>query len=155
MRQPYTVLVFPFRLTAAGAEFAIFRRSDDSNWQCVSGGVEGDETMSQAARRETAEETGLSNDRLMFKLNMVSGVEKNCFAASSHWPADLYIVPKHFYATRVVEEDSEIQLSDEHREFRWMSYDEAYATLCYDDDRTALWELNTRIVRGDMPVPEE
>jgi len=55
------VLVFLFRMTVtAGPEYAVFRRSDDANWQPVSGGVEDGEDLAAAARRETAEETGLS-----------------------------------------------------------------------------------------------
>lgn len=33
MRQPLQVIVFPFRVTAAGLEYAIFRRADDGCWQ--------------------------------------------------------------------------------------------------------------------------
>ncbi|MGH8795212.1 MAG: NUDIX domain-containing protein [Stackebrandtia sp.] len=150
MRQPYTVLVFPFRMTTAGPEYAIFRRSDDSNWQSVSGGVEDDEDLAAAARRETAEEAGLSDANPMYKLDMVSGVEKTCFSASKHWPDQLYIVPKHFFAMEVGPETS-VELSHEHHEFRWLTYDQAYAALRYDDDKTALWELNARIHADNLP----
>jgi dihydroneopterin triphosphate diphosphatase len=42
-------------------------------------------------------------------------------------------------------------LSHEHREFRWAPYDGASATLRYDDDKTALWELDARLRAGDLP----
>lgn len=45
MRQPRTVLVFPFRLTVDGPRYAIFQRADDDNWQSVSGGVEDDAVL--------------------------------------------------------------------------------------------------------------
>jgi dATP pyrophosphohydrolase len=155
MRQPLTVVVFPFRLVAGQPEYAIFRRADDANWQSVSGGVEGSETLTQAARRETAEETGLSGTRPLYRLDMVSGVEKTCFAASKYWPADLYIVAKHFFAMDLTDSDQDVKLSEEHHEFRWLAYDQAYATIRYDDDKTALWELNTRISHHDLPEPAE
>lgn len=154
MRQPVTVLVFPFRRTAGLPEYAIFRRADDSHWQSVSGGAEGAETLAQAARRETAEETGLSG-RPLYKLDMVSGVEKECFAASKYWPAGLYIVAKHFFAMDLTESEVNIKLSGEHHEYRWMTYGEAYTALRYDDDKTALWELNARIAHGDLPQPAQ
>jgi dihydroneopterin triphosphate diphosphatase len=154
MRQPLTVLVFPFRLGASGPQYAIFRRADDANWQSVSGGVEGAETLAQAARRETTEETGLPGTRPLYKLDMVSGVEKTCFAASEHWAADLYIVPKHFFAMDLTDSGADVRLSEEHHEFRWMDYDEAYGALRYDDDKTALWELNARLSHDDLPDPE-
>jgi dATP pyrophosphohydrolase len=155
MRQPLTVLVFPFRLVAGRPEYAIFRRADDASWQSVSGGVEGSETLTQTARRETAEETGLSGTQPLYKLDMLSGVEKECFAASKHWPADLYVVAKHFFAMDLTDSDQGVKLSDEHHEFRWMAYGEAYAALRYDDDKTALWELNARIGHDDLPGPKE
>lgn len=155
VRQPFTVLIFPFRLAPGRPEYAIFRRADDSNWQGVSGGVEGAETLVQAARRETAEETGLSGLRPLYKLDMVSGVEKACFAARKQWPASLYIVAKHFFAMDLTGSDGDVKLSGEHHEFRWMTCDEAYAALRYDDEKTALWELNARIGRDDLPEPGE
>ena len=41
-------------------------------------------------------------------------------------------------------------LSHEHSEFRWAPYGEASATLRYDDDKTALWELDARLRAGDL-----
>jgi dihydroneopterin triphosphate diphosphatase len=153
MREPFTVLVFLFRSTADGPRYAVFRRADDANWQSVSGGMETGETLRAAARRETLEETGMPATNPLYELDMVSGVEKSCFKAAEHWPADLYIVPKHFFAMDVTTENRPISLSDEHSEFRWMSYVEAYDALRYDDDKTALWELDTRLGRDDLPAP--
>jgi hypothetical protein len=38
VRQPLEVVVFPFRVTAAGPGYAVFRRADDGCWQGVAGG---------------------------------------------------------------------------------------------------------------------
>jgi hypothetical protein len=35
-------------------------------------------------------------------------------------------------------------------EFRWVPYEEASAALRYDDDKTALWELDARLRAGDL-----
>jgi 8-oxo-dGTP pyrophosphatase MutT (NUDIX family) len=59
IRQPCNVHVFVFRRTGPEPEYALFRRSDDGSWQSVAGGVEEDESLLQAARRETREESGL------------------------------------------------------------------------------------------------
>ncbi|MGW4801901.1 NUDIX pyrophosphatase [Nonomuraea sp. MG754425] len=146
------MLVFLFRGPAGRPEYAVFRRADDSHWQSVSGGVEEGEDLETAARRETAEESGLPANGPLFKLDMVSGVEKECFAASRFWPEDVYIVPKHFFAMDVTQEKAEIVLSREHHDVRWLPYEAAYETLRYDDDKTALWELDQRIRRADLPT---
>ena len=77
---------------------------------------------------------------------------KSCFAAAASWPAALYIVRKHFFAMDVSAEAEALELSAEHKEFGWFSYEEAYAALRYDDDKTALWELGQRITRQDLPL---
>lgn len=151
MRQPYQVLVFPFRTTAAGPQYAIFRRSDDANWQSVCGGMEDDEDLVTAARREAEEESGIVDRQPIYKLDMVSGVEKTCFAASRHWPENLYIVPKHYFAMDVSSGGDGITISAEHHEARWANYAEAYEALRYDDDKSALWELDARLRNGDLP----
>ncbi|MGP3966033.1 NUDIX hydrolase [Nonomuraea sp. 3N208] len=153
MRQPYTVLVFLFRTTAGLPEYAVFQRADDSHWQSVSGGVEEGEDLETAARREITEETGLPAAAPLFKLDMVSGVEKSCFAASKLWPENVYIVRKHFFAMDVTRDQAEIVLSLEHRDVQWLKYEAAYESLRYDDDKTALWELDQRIRRADLPTP--
>jgi dATP pyrophosphohydrolase len=154
VRQPRNVLVFLFRMTVtARPEYAVFRRSDDANWQPVSGGVEDSEDLITAARRESAEEAGLSGTSRIYQLDMVSGVEKACFAQSGNWPGQLYIVSKHYFAVDVDEETAAIRLSGEHDEFRWLAYEQAHAVLRYDDDKTALWELNARIGARDLREP--
>ncbi|MGW3344911.1 NUDIX hydrolase [Nonomuraea rubra] len=151
MRQPYNVVVFVFSKEAGRLEYALFQRADDGNWQGVSGGVEEGEDTATAARRETAEETGLRGAAPLYRLDMVSGVEKECFAAAELWPEDLYIVRKHYFAMDVSGRAGEIALSGEHRAVQWLSYEAAYASLRYDDDRTALWELDRRLYRGHLP----
>jgi dATP pyrophosphohydrolase len=48
VRQPLEVVVFPFRVTAAGPEYAVFRRADDGCRQGVAGGVEDGEDLPAA-----------------------------------------------------------------------------------------------------------
>lgn len=153
MREPFTVLVFLFRTTPDGPEYAIFRRADDTYWQSVSGGMETGKTLRAAARRETLEETGMPATNPLYQLDMTSGVEKTCFTAGQYWPTDLYIVRKHFFAMDVTGESRPVNLSDEHSEFRWMPYHEGHEALRYDDDKTALWELDARLQHEDLPAP--
>ena len=62
-RAPFQVLVFPWRRNDDGAfEYAIFKRSDDGNWQGLSGGGEDKEKPIVAARREANEEAGIPTE---------------------------------------------------------------------------------------------
>jgi dihydroneopterin triphosphate diphosphatase len=151
MRQPAQVIVFLFRVKAGGAEYAIFRRSDNGCWQSVAGGVEEGEDLFAAARREAREESGLRDQSPIYKLDMVSGVAKTFFAARDQWADDLYIVTKHFFAMDASRDPSAVVISAEHSEFRWVSYDDAFKTLRYDDDKTALWELDARLQDHRLP----
>jgi dATP pyrophosphohydrolase len=143
--------VFPFRIAAQGPRYAVFKRSDDGNWQGVAGGVEVGEDLVTAARREAEEEAGITDHHPIYKLDMISGVGKEGFAASSHWPESLYIVSKHFFAMDVSADTSQLTISAEHDEFRWASYAEAHQALRYDDDKNALWELDARLRNRDLP----
>ena len=114
--------------------------------------MEEGEDLVTAAHRETAEEAGLAGGNPVYKLDMVSGVARTCFAASRHWPAGLYIVAKHYFAMDVTRDPALVVISREHSEFRWAPYGEAHATLRYDDDKTALWELDARLRARDLPA---
>jgi dATP pyrophosphohydrolase len=61
-RAAFQFLVLPYRQSADGLQYALFRRADADYWQGVAGGGEADESPLQAARRETAEEAGLVGD---------------------------------------------------------------------------------------------
>jgi len=58
---------------------------------------------------------------------------------------DVVVVPMYFFA---MEFSGEILLSDEHTEYKWCTYKEAYDLIYWHDQKTALWELNQRLLRG-------
>ncbi|MEC8990461.1 MAG: hypothetical protein VX656_04385 [Candidatus Latescibacterota bacterium] len=43
--------------------------------------------------------------------------------------------------------DHEIVLSAEHAEVRWLNFDDAHQLAKYDGNKTALWELDQRLVQ--------
>lgn len=141
MRAPFQVLVIPFRLTAAGPEYAVLRRSDTGWWQFVAGGGEDTETPGEAATRETEEELGVAAE--VMRLDSMATVPKDCFIAADSWSQDVYVVPEHSFAVDVG--DSAITLSAEHTEVQWLQYEQAGRVLKWDSNRTALWELNERL----------
>src|SRR5262245_20238141 len=93
-RAPLQVLVLPFRRTPAWIEYALFRRAEQEGyWQGVAGGAERGESPLAAARRETREEAGLSEDLPYYRLTTSTYVPAYHFSARRYWPKDLYVLP--------------------------------------------------------------
>ena len=104
MRQPFQVIVFPFRFRADGrSEFLIGRRSDADLWQAISGGGEGEETTITAATRELKEETGLSGNGWI-KLDSTCMLPKTMFAGHELWTEHPYVIPEYAFAVQVAQE---------------------------------------------------
>jgi dihydroneopterin triphosphate diphosphatase len=143
MRAPYQVLIIPFRRASTGLAFAVLKRSDTGTWQFASGGGEDDETLIQAAQRETWEEIGIKVDGKLLALDSMTSIPKDCFHFEQPWASELYVVPEYSFAVDVG--SAEIVLSKEHTELRWVSYDEARTLLKWDSNRTALWEVTERL----------
>lgn len=38
----------------------------------------------------------------------------------------------------------------ENKLYKWVSFDEAYEKLKFDSNKTALWELNQRLLKSDL-----
>ena len=150
-RAPFQVHGFPFRKSAAGIyEYAIFRRPDDGYWQAIAGGGEDTESPVEAAKRETVEEAGIPSSADLFMLGTTASVPTFHFKARHLWPKGLYVIPAYYFAVRA--SDVEIALSHEHTEYRWVDYYGGVGLLHWDDDRTALWELNVRLLNDDLPA---
>jgi dATP pyrophosphohydrolase len=143
MRAPFQILVIPFRHAAAGPEFAVLRRSDADCWQFVAGGGDDGETPIQAAQRENREEIGITGR--FIPLDSVASIPKNSFPVAESWGDQVFVIPEHCFA--VDAGNSTIALSDEHTDYRWLSYEQASSLLKWDSNRTALWELNERLKR--------
>lgn len=149
-RAPLQVLVIPFRNTDAGLEYAVFHRADEAIWQFIAGGGEDTETALMAAQREAAEEAGIAGARRWLELDARASIRRTEFAQTEHWPTTLYVVPE--FAFGVEATGDTLCLSHEHDEVRWCTYAEAQALLGWDSNRTALWELNERLLpAGTVP----
>jgi len=145
-RAPFQVLVLPYRHNRAGLRYAVLRRAAATGgyWQFIAGGGEHGETRTQAAKREAFEEAGVPPGARFICLDTVTmmSVENVC---GFRWGPDVLVIPEFCFGVEM--SDADIQLSREHTEFRWMSYQSAMRRLRWDSNRTALWELNVRLRR--------
>ena len=145
MRAKYQVLIIPFRRKEEQIEFCVFKRKDMNIWQGIAGGGEEGETVIYSAKRELYEETSIK-DIEVIALDSISTIPSCHFKDSINWGKDLYVVPE--YAFTIELSNEEIVLSDEHKEYKWVKYDEAIELLQWDSNKTALWEINERIARN-------
>ena len=146
-RQPIQVHVYLFRKSHIGYEYAIFQRSDLTVcWQGICGGLEDDETIIEGARREIREESGIAEPFSLYRLKTTSFLPADIFSekAQKIWGDEIIVIPMYYFA---MEYDGEIALSDEHLQFKWMSYQDAQDVIYFDDQKTALYELNELLLR--------
>ncbi len=148
MRQPRQIHVFLYRKGECGWEYAVFLRSNLKNcWQGISGGVEDDETLVQAAQRELWEEAGITGDRPLHLLECVNSFPAEVIGKkhAARWGREVILVPIRYFAMPY---DGPVRLSDEHLEYCWLPYEAAAEKMYFPEQRTALYELNQRLLRG-------
>ena len=143
-RSPFQVLVFPFRRCEGRIEYAVFSRSDSECWQGIAGGGEDEEVPLAAARREAREEAGVPATARFIALQTKSSVPVTSFRESARWGEELFVVTEHCFGVEMPSAD--IRISGEHRTYQWVDYETALELLTYDGNKTALWELNQRLL---------
>ncbi|MGA4719892.1 NUDIX hydrolase [Fictibacillus nanhaiensis] len=147
MRAPYQVLVIPFICSENGVEYAILKRSDMKYWQGIAGGGENEENPEQTARREAFEETGLDEDCRLIPLDTVTSLPVEHIVGHFLWGEDVLVIPEYTFGIEVI--DQKLNLSKEHSIYKWVSYEDALSALKWDSNKTALWELHTRLKNRD------
>ena len=143
MREPYQILAIPYRIVDGTPLFCIFRRADGSYWQFIAGGGENGETPIEAAKRETKEEIGVKPNNIK-QLTCIAYVPAEVIAESrrQHWDKNTYVIPEYSFA---FECDLEPLLSNEHTEYKWLTYDEARKLLKWDSNKVAMYEINCQL----------
>lgn len=150
MRQPFQVLVIPFKVVNGSILYCILKREDLSCWQWIAGGGEEGETSLEAAIREANEELNISKESKYIKLDTRSSIRGDNFKPYNEklWPSSVYVVPEYSFAVEV-NDQNKLDISDEHKEYKWCGYTECLDMLEWDSNKTALWELNEKLTRDN------
>ena len=144
MRLPYQTLTILYRKDNNKILYSIFYRNSHPIWQFISGGGEDNETPIETVIREIKEETSLVVEKTKIKqLDSKTTIPVLNITGKYTWGNDVYVIPEYSFAVEIG--NSDIGLSNEHKEYKWVEYDEAMKNLKYDSNRTALWELNERL----------
>ncbi len=147
-RQAKQIHAYLYREKDGNYEYAIFQRADmEFCFQGVSGGVEGNESIEEAARREIFEEAGIKEKLPLYILESVSFLPDNIFSEKTRklWGKNIVVIPMYFFAMPF---DGDIILSNEHKTVKWLEYEKAYDLVFYTDQKVALYELNEKLLRG-------
>ncbi len=121
-----------FRERGDEIEFLLIKRSNDDKlypgmWQMVTGSIDENEKAFETARREIKEETGLNPLKLWVVPNVNSFYDPN---------KDAIIFIPVFAA--VVNATSEVIISNEHSEYKWVSKDAAKKMIAWVGQRNSI-----------------
>ena len=132
---------YVFRQTNDDLSFLLLKRNKDKLyehlWQGVAGKIEGDETAFEAAIRELKEETSLEPVR-MFVADHVSRFYE------SHQDR-INLVP--VFGIEV--DSSEVKLSKEHVDYKWVDIYEALDTLVWRGQKESIQTVYDMVVNND------
>lgn len=134
--------------TRPGLEILLMRRSPGrilpGLWQCVSGSLEADESVTDGALRELAEETGFGAGQILgfYDLDQVNQFHEPSFRA---------IVSSAVFAVRV-RPDAEPVLSHEHDAMRWVSVEQALELAVWPAYRESIRRIAENLVDPDRSI---
>ena len=139
--------VYAIHATAEGLwRVLVLRRADNTRcagaWETVHGRIEGGEKPYEAAIRELREETGLAASRLY-------NVTVQPFYLHRPDVIQMSVVFVAFVQSEVV------TLGEEHREYAWLSVDEALAQFAWPRESAALRDIVALLSSGDAGAVED
>lgn len=124
--------IIPFRNTRDKREYLVLK-SRTTDWEFPKGTIEDDEELQQTALRELEEETGITSLKIIdgFKEEYEYKFEKN--GELVHKKVNLFI--GHSY-------EASAELSSEHYDHQWRTFDQAINTLTHDSMKNILREAD-------------
>jgi len=103
------------------------------HWDFVKGKMERDETPHETARRETGEETGITD------IEFIDGFEESV-EYEFRFNGDLIQKKVIFFLAKT--NMSKISLSHEHKDFVWLEYEDAMEKITFQNAKKILAKVN-------------
>ncbi len=79
------------------------------------------------------------------QLDSVSSLPVEDVVGGFLWGDDVYVIKEFSFGVKVPTKN--ISLSKEHLNYKWLCFEEAVTYLKWDSNKTALWELNKRLLK--------
>jgi len=139
------ILAIVYRKRNDKEEILALRQNDKDEIQqsvglyVITGGVEEDESLTEAVKREIEEETGMKN--------IINIQDLNTVYEYKHPAEGNYLCQEHCFAV-LVDEDV-IQLNDEHTEYKWLAPEDFTREIYWYSDKSALSKLLNKFIRVD------
>ena len=135
---------YVYRQTDKGLKFLILKRNEkklyEHLWQGVAGKIEKDEEAWQTAIRELKEETGLDPVKMFVADHVSQFYEKHGDRVN--------LVPVFG-----IEVDSKnVILSDEHIEYKWVDFKEAFNTLVWNGQKKGIQTVYNMVSNNDERI---
>ncbi len=137
------ISVYMIKLVEGQARFLIIKRDREpykNIWQPITGKIREGEKAWQAALRELKEETGLIPDRFYSAEFMEKFYELN-----------MEIIALSPAFVGFIDGDPDIKLSHEHREYRWVTRDEAIEKVIFYEQKAAFRHIQKYFVESEPP----
>jgi lipoyl(octanoyl) transferase len=143
VERPETVRLIKVLVHDRDRVLLLHRKPERGNfWQPITGSIEDGETAFEAARREVLEETGNTGEPESMGLTQSFMIDSQYL--SSKFPNPIIASEIGFAAAL----DSQLPIrmdAEEHDDFGWFTFGEAYERIRWSDDREALERLEVKL----------
>jgi dihydroneopterin triphosphate diphosphatase len=154
VRQPTSALIHPVTYIGKEWKFLLLKRVAMPQyglpifWQGISGGVEDNESVEEAAERELMEETKFTGVPLI-RVVFIRAIPMQEEWKKQYLPGTKEIIEHTFVC--ILNGTFEPTLSWEHTEFAWLSYMDALEKLYYDGNKVSLEAVYEWLKKRDRP----
>ena len=135
---------YVYRQTDKGLKFLILKRNEkklyEHLWQGVAGKIEKDEEAWQTAIRELKEETGLDPVKMFVADHVSQFYEKHGDRVN--------LVP----VFGIDVDSKNVILSDEHIEYKWVDFKEAFDTLVWNGQKKGIQTVYNMVSNNDERI---
>lgn len=140
MQESVSSGVIPYRTTRGKREYLVLK-SRTTDWEFPKGGIEGDEELQQTAIRELEEETGISGVELIDGFREDYSYVFEAGGERIHKTVHLFIGHTH---------EASAEISREHNDYQWRTYEQAYNTLTHDSTKSILDKVHKFLENNDV-----